>query len=186
MISPTRSRRKHSQMCRSNWMWMRLWSMPLRWLPCCQEVATVAICTSCITPCPVLYGICHHIFPFVQNSISAPYQHASLSVRWAQIDSDTWTSPACIAGLAAMGLYLYSPEAAFANATSQLCKGLDGVASSPGAAADKLLFISSQTRKFLCKHRPAGTPSSATLAVCEFKLAPSLSSFSVLSCRCLT
>jgi len=88
------------------------------------------------------------------------------------------------AGLSAMGLYLYGPEAAFANATSPLCKALDGMEAASISTADKLLFISSQTRKFLCKHRAAGTPSSATLPVCEFKLAPSLSGFSIMTCRC--
>lgn len=86
-------------------------------------------------------------------------------------------------GLSAMGLYLYGPETAFANAASQLCKVLDGITSGSGAAPDKLLFISSQPRKFLCKHRPAGTSSSAALPVCEFKLAPSLAGFSIMTCR---
>ena len=82
-----------------------------------------------------------------------------------------------------MGLYLYGPEAAFANATSQLCKALDGMVAASSIHAEKLLFVSSQSRKFLCKHHAAGTPSSATLPVCEFKLAPSLSGFSIIACR---
>ncbi|DBA67140.1 TPA: hypothetical protein ACH3X2_001463 [Trebouxia sp. C0005] len=86
-------------------------------------------------------------------------------------------------GLSAMGLYLYGPEAAFANATSQLCKALDGMVAASSIHAEKLLFISSQSRKFLCKHHAAGTPSSATLPVCEFKLVPSLSGFSIMTCR---
>lgn len=86
-------------------------------------------------------------------------------------------------GLSAMGLYLYGPEAAFANATSQLCAVLDGMVAASSIHAEKLLFISSQSRKFLCKHRAAGTPSSATLPVCDFKLAPSLSAFSIMTCR---
>ncbi len=88
------------------------------------------------------------------------------------------------AGLSAMGLYLYGPEAAFANATSQLCKVLDGMVAASSMHAEKLLFISSQSRKFLCKHRAAGTSSSATLPVCEFKLVPSLSGFNIMTCRC--
>ena len=83
-----------------------------------------------------------------------------------------------------MGLYLYGPEAAFASATSQLCKALESMVAASSIHAEKLLFISSQSRKFLCKHRAAGTSSSATLPVCEFKLAPSLSGFSIMTCRC--
>ncbi|DBB06564.1 TPA: hypothetical protein ACH3X1_012103 [Trebouxia sp. C0004] len=86
-------------------------------------------------------------------------------------------------GLSVMGLYLYGPEAAFSNATSQLCKALDGMVAASSTTADKLLFISSQSRNFLCKHRAAGAPSSATLPVCEFKLVPSLSGFSIMTCR---
>ncbi|DBA99770.1 TPA: hypothetical protein ACH3X3_012314 [Trebouxia sp. C0006] len=82
-----------------------------------------------------------------------------------------------------MGLYLYGPEAAFASATSQLCKALESMVAASSIHAEKLLFISSQSRKFLCKHRAAGTSSSATLPVCEFKLAPSLSGFSIMTCR---
>lgn len=82
-----------------------------------------------------------------------------------------------------MGVYLYGPEAAFSNATHQLGQVLDGITSGAATAADKLLFISSQPRKFLCKQRPAGAASSAALPVCEFKLAPVLSGFSVMTCR---
>ena len=100
----------------------------------------------------------------------------------AHQETSSFVLPA--AGLSAMGLYLYGPEAAFANATSKLCKVLDGMVAASSTHAEKLLFISSQSRKFLCKHRAAGTPSSATLPVCEFKLVPSLSGLSIMTCRC--
>lgn len=82
-----------------------------------------------------------------------------------------------------MGIYLYAPDAAFANATHQLCQILDGMAAGAATAADKLLFVSSHTRKILCKQRSPGAASSAALPVCEFKLAPILSGISIVTCR---
>ena len=110
--------------------------------------------------------------------------HPKLCVQKTQHIRETSCCVLPAAGLSAMGLYLYGPEAAFANATSQLCAVLDGMVAASSIHAEKLLFISSQSRKFLCKHRAAGTPSSATLPICDFKLAPSLSAFSVMTCRC--
>lgn len=87
------------------------------------------------------------------------------------------------AGLSVLGVYLYGPDAAFTNATHQLCQILDGMTSGAATAADKLLFISSQSRKLLCKQRSLGTASSAALPVCEFRLGPMLSGFSIMTCR---
>lgn len=64
-----------------------------------------------------------------------------------------------------------------------MCQILDGMTFGAATAADKLLFISSQSRKFLCKQHSAGTPSSAALPVCEFKLGPMLPSFSTITSR---
>ena len=88
-----------------------------------------------------------------------------------------------LTGLAVVGIYIYGPESIFSPVTQQLCKLLDSLASSPGTEADKLLFVSSAARRFLCKHRPAGTASNATLPICTFNLAPVAASMSCITCR---
>ncbi|KAL3139847.1 hypothetical protein ABBQ38_004145 [Trebouxia sp. C0009 RCD-2024] len=86
-------------------------------------------------------------------------------------------------GVSVLGVYLYGPDAAFANASRQMCLMLDGITSGATTPADKLLFISSKSRKLLCKQHSAGTANAAALHVCEFKLGPMLPNFSIMTCR---
>ena len=71
----------------------------------------------------------------------------------------------------------------FTSTTQQLCKVLAGLRSTPGTDADKLLFVSSSARRFLCKHWPAGTPSTTALPACTFQLAPTLANMQCVTCR---
>ena len=87
------------------------------------------------------------------------------------------------AGISAVGLYFYGPDASFNSATTQLCRALDSMSAGIAEPADKLLTISSQTQKFLCKQRSPSSASTASLAVCDFKLARCLPSFIPLQCR---
>lgn len=150
--------------------------MPSKLLPCCQEVGpNSSPVLHCITLSETI-PVCPPITLCTGTVASIP-TGCTASMRCA--------APP-VAGLAALGLYLYGPEAAFAYATSQLCAALEGIMPPSGVAADKLLFISSDTRKFLCKHRAGGTITFASLQVCEFKLAPSLSTLATLTCRYFT
>ena len=106
----------------------------------------------------------------------------SKSVRTNVVDT-AGDAAADDAGISAMGLYFYGPDASFISAATQLCKALDSMSAGIADPADKLLTISSQTQKFLCKQRPPGSASTASLAVCDFKLARCLQSFIPLQCR---
>ncbi|KAL3154261.1 hypothetical protein ABBQ32_013758 [Trebouxia sp. C0010 RCD-2024] len=86
-------------------------------------------------------------------------------------------------GVSVLGVYLYGPDAAFPKATHQMCQMLDGIAYGATTPADKLLFISSKSRRLLCKQRSAGTASSAALHICEFKLGPTSPNISIMTCR---
>lgn len=100
----------------------------------------------------------------------------------AIVDHATQVAAMLPGGISAMGLYFYGPDASFNSAATQLCKALDSMSAGIAEPADKLLTISSQTQKFLCKQRPPGSASTASLAVCDFKLAHCLQSFIPLQC----
>ncbi|KAL3154262.1 hypothetical protein ABBQ32_013758 [Trebouxia sp. C0010 RCD-2024] len=51
-------------------------------------------------------------------------------------------------GVSVLGVYLYGPDAAFPKATHQMCQMLDGIAYGATTPADKLLFISSKSRRY--------------------------------------
>lgn len=124
---------------------------------------------SCIAWC---YA-CHHSFSLY--SMIASFTN---TVTCTPCAMKCW-----FAGVSVLGVYLYGPDAAFANASRQMCLMLDGITSGATTPADKLLFISSKSRKLLCKQHSAGTANAAALHVCEFKLGPMLPNFSIMTCR---